>query len=478
MDTISNKKNEENIVEEINKNEENGTVGVTSNTDPFRTSHTITRSPPNKSGGVHVGTDKNKGEVEHDALHLSQIKQNEEKAFIDLGRKINSVNKVLETARNIHKSIRDDITCAMAIYEQMKEIREAISCHTGAGAISAAKVVAQSKAVQVDIQTPSTSNQNQVNRSKRLQSMSPNHDRAPKRLITVNTTRTTETCPADTVPAMAADLDRREDAKPVEDNNWETVQHRKRKRKRAPINRKQNPTRDPGEAITIKAQPETYAEVIKKMKSSVNPSEIGVEISSMKRTKAGELIVKFKKGVGQAEKLKDALSNTLGDDVTIRSVARIQMVDIRDLDESTDKEELKDALIRATGIQLDGTFKILNLREAYGKTKQALVQMPANIATNLLKERKIKVGWVRCRLRAKTPPTTCFRCLDRGHRARECKGDDRSKLCRNCCHSGHIAKECKQKRRCIICQDAGLQRTDHFIGSAICVENRRELSTR
>lgn len=143
--------------------------------------------------------------------------------------------------------------------------------------------------------------------------------------------------------------------------------------------------------------------------------------------------------------------DTFGDDVTTRAVTKTCVVDIRDMDESTEEDDIRNALISATNV-LPSEIKVLHVREAFGKTKQAIVQIPENVAASLLQSRKIRIGWVICRIRRKAKPTQCFRCLEYGHMASTCKGEDRSNLCKRCCNDGHKAKDCKEKVRCILCQ--------------------------
>lgn len=71
------------------------------------------------------------------------------------------------------------------------------------------------------------------------------------------------------------------------------------------------------------------------------------------------------------------------------------------MDESTEQYEIIDALIQALNVQQESLFKVINIRESYGKTKQALVQMPITFAMRLIKEKRIKIGWIRCRIRLK-----------------------------------------------------------------------------
>ncbi|KAI8125012.1 Retrovirus-related Pol polyprotein from type-1 retrotransposable element R1 [Lucilia cuprina] len=227
----------------------------------------------------------------------------------------------------------------------------------------------------------------------------------------------------------------------------------------------QNVFRDQGEAVAIKvASTESYAEIIKKMKEKINPADIGVEIKAIRRTNAGELLFKLSKGEDQAEKLKNAISQSLGKDINVRTVTNNQFIDIRDMDEATGESELLTALQEATKSENLNPFKVLNIRESYGQTRQALVQLPGHLAANLIQMNRIKIGWVMCRIRVKERTTKCFRCLEQFHTAKDCQGKDRTELCRKCGKKGHKAKECTGELNCILCQDAGVQNTKHYIG--------------
>lgn len=77
----------------------------------------------------------------------------------------------------------------------------------------------------------------------------------------------------------------------------------------------------------------------------------------------------------------------------------------------------------------EAEIKVLNIRESFSKTRQALIQVPENIAVILLEAKKVRIGWVYCKVRKKAKPTQCYRCLDQGHRANDSKGKDRSSVC-------------------------------------------------
>lgn len=422
----------------------------TPTSDPFKRSSIFGRSPPRI---VPQETHRKGKEIPDDEKLSKQLKEDEQKTFFELGEKLTTVYGIISNARNIHKPIRDNINCAMALYQQLVKQRDAIGINP---ALPETRKEMQSKATQVDQKSPTEKSPNQQRRRKRA--------------------KTAETIAAlqkqDEINIEEVDTPKHDGVK----NDWKIVKHRKetRKKKKQQNNRGRI-TRDQGEAITIRTNtPESYADVLKEMKKNINPTEIGVEIKGIRRTRTGELLLKLSKGEGQAERLKNALGNTLGQDVMIRAVTKNSIIDIRDMDESTEVSDLVSALMKATSTEDETKFKVLNLRDAFGRTKQALVQLPENLAASLLCTGKIRVGWVMCRLRTKIRPRQCYRCLDQGHIASLCNGVDRSNICVKCCNPGHRSRECKGELRCIICQESGSNNTHHYIGSMACVSNRRK----
>lgn len=387
--------------------------------------------------------------LQTDKEKLKQTKQAEDRAFTELGKRLSTINGVVSNAKNIHKIIRDNLDCIYALYQELKEHREVIRTYPVSEGGSDQRV-----------------------EKSRVDPKSPIQDVKRKRAKTATTISALET------PRLIKNLGETNTPDPQGvTNDWEVVRHRKERRKKQNKGKrggKKRILRDQGEAIAIKTSSTTsYADVIKEMKRKIDPTAIGVEIKGIRRTKAGELLVKFDKGEGQAEKLKNAIGDTFGDDVKIRSVAKNHIIDMRDLDESTEVDDLINALMVATNSDVQTSFRILNVRDSFGGTKQALVQLPEHLAAPLLRAGRIKVGWVMCRVRTKTKPKQCYRCMDRGHIASQCKGVDRGKICRKCCTPGHKSRECAAEPKCVICQEAGLTNTQHMIGSAVCVSNRR-----
>ena len=69
------------------------------------------------------------------------------------------------------------------------------------------------------------------------------------------------------------------------------------------------------------------------------------------------------------------------------------------------------------------------------------LSLPTRIANEIIKNNKIKIGWVNCRIREKVSPIKCYKCLEYGHIIKTCKSlIDRSKNCLKCGQHGHFIK--------------------------------------
>ena len=139
-------------------------------------------------------------------------------------------------------------------------------------------------------------------------------------------------------------------------------------------------------------------------------------------------------------------------------------IEIEDIDEATTKDDIYEALCKELEANIEKTA-IHSLRKAYKCTQTAMVQIPKDAAITLLKRGRLRIGWVNCRIREKVDPIKCFKCWAFGHKARECKGTDRSKCCLRCGEVGHSRKSCKRNEpKCVLCST----KENHPTGSFGC----------
>ncbi|XP_036322300.1 uncharacterized protein LOC118736311 [Rhagoletis pomonella] len=215
----------------------------------------------------------------------------------------------------------------------------------------------------------------------------------------------------------------------------------------------------------------TYSDILRTVKKEEALQKLGESVSRIRKTVKGEILLQLKETqIKDTGELKSKIGRLLGDQAQIRALTHETMVEIRDLDEITTKENIAEA-IRNQIKELNhlNESAIKSIRAAYAGTQTAVVNLPAQEARLLLDAQKIKIGWVVCRVREKPNPKKCFRCLEYGHIARDCKNaEDRSQCCLKCGENGHFAKACDKKPHCRACKNQGRKNTEHQIGSWRC----------
>ena len=403
--------------------------------NPFRSSRRIQRSPIRSVTPLPIIN-----RMGDDVEHLERLKIEEEKAFVSLGNKLSAMNTIVCDARNIHKTVKDNLMQAVALYQQIRENREAIALGNILDATQGRTEIPRiSKATQTERESTKDS-------SKRAASLSPARDKLPKKVRTSQPAEKGVTAENTT--------------------QWITVE---RKAKRSRNTRKRDGEKligHRGETLTIKTDGSSYANVLKEMKTTIKPEEIGIGIKKIRKTKEGNVLVEMTKGEGQAIKLENAIKGSFGDNIQVQRNAEKFLLDIRDMEETTDEKEIISSILDASNGEDANNIKVCNIRDYYGGTKQALFEVPVKVAMTILKGNRIKVGLVICRVRRKIVTKRCFRCMESGHIARSCHGKDRSRTCRRCGIDGHKSNECKSEPRCIICLEAGRQSINHYIGSS------------
>lgn len=227
------------------------------------------------------------------------------------------------------------------------------------------------------------------------------------------------------------------------------------------------------DAIVVETTGDTsYADILRRVKTDPALKEMGEKVTRVTRNQRGQMMFQLKREENPKRvEIQAAVSKALGDTATV--TMRTQEVNIvcKDMDEVTTKEELLEALEKDLGISSIPETAIRSMRTAFAGTQTAIISLPFEHAKKALAAGKIKIGWTICRLREAIKPKTCFRCLDFGHMAKDCKNEDRSKLCRRCGGDGHIAKDCNKDPQCMLCK-VGDRPAPHITGSSRCPKFR------
>lgn len=217
-----------------------------------------------------------------------------------------------------------------------------------------------------------------------------------------------------------------------------------RKKKRVP----NKEGRRPNALIIRPKEKEKYADVLKRMKNDTSAEHVRSCVDKIRRTTAGDmLIILNRENNDKAVELQKQISTMLGEEAIVVSKVDEELLEINDLEESTTKEEILEALEKAAGADHKiSTDAVKSLRKAYGGTLTAWVKLEASMAKNILGVKgRIKIGWVNCRIKRRDQLTKCFKCWSFGHLAINCKSEvDRSTLCIKCGGKGHKIAECKR----------------------------------
>ena len=233
-------------------------------------------------------------------------------------------------------------------------------------------------------------------------------------------------------------------------------------------------TRPP--ALLIKpTEGKTFAEVLSEIRYKIKPEDNGAEVSSIRKTKGGGVLVELGPKTINKVTFCEAVKGLLGEKALVSSLEPTCALEIRDLDCLTEKNEVEEAIKRECP---EVTNVRIGITSANSRgQKLAVVEVAEQYARKLLNSGKIRIGWVVCRIRIRAAPTKCYRCLDYGHTSANCRGPDRRATCRKCGQAGHKANSCNEKESCVLCRDRGAtdESIAHTAGSGRCPVFRAEL---
>lgn len=249
--------------------------------------------------------------------------------------------------------------------------------------------------------------------------------------------------------------------------------HSKQKRRRK---RKRKPTIKRTALIIKPAEGNSYADVLREIRSKATPEESETEVRGIRQTKTGDVLVELGEKTKDKAAFSDVLKKILEGKAVVRSLEPKETLEIRDLDGLTTKEEVEEAITRDLK-ELAGDIQVSVTKANSQELKTAIVQINTNGAKQLLRAQFIKIGWVRCRVRPRIVVPRCFKCLGYGHVARTCKGPDRSRACYKCGGADHKGKECTNAERCFLCTEKDVESAElkHAAGSGRCRVFRDEL---
>ena len=262
----------------------------------------------------------------------------------------------------------------------------------------------------------------------------------------------------------------RQEAGAAKDIEWREVVNKKQ---RSPRKKPSRP-----DAILVERKDDTmsYADILRKIKCEPELQAHGSKVTRIRKTAKGELLLELDEtGSKITSEFRSTLERMLQAEANIKALSKPDEVilEIKDLDEITSKDDISNALQQTfLADKPIHSSTVKSLRKAYSGTQTATIGLPSEVAKRALDAGKIRIGWVVCRIREKTVPSRCFRCLEYGHIASNCKSDmDRSKLCLKCGGEGHLIRACKNEAECFLCSTE--ENRKHMAGTRQCPAFRR-----
>ncbi|XP_028966745.1 uncharacterized protein LOC114828103 [Galendromus occidentalis] len=248
---------------------------------------------------------------------------------------------------------------------------------------------------------------------------------------------------------------------------------------RQPKPQKLKPPTDRPDVGVVMVKPKKehdYAEALKSLKANVQVGGDGVELEKISITKSGETRIQVRETreggrKNFAEKLSQKAEALQAE---VKAVSAQVPIAIRGIDDTVDKDEVEEALVKA-GVPKEEVENKVNLGEVQAGragTRTAVMRVSPSRAFMLLQLQELRVGWsgCRCRITQFEQPQCCFNCQKFGHLAHECKeGKAEGRRCYRCGKEDHIAKDCEASPSCYVCGKNG-----HRADSRSCPAQREQ----
>lgn len=230
--------------------------------------------------------------------------------------------------------------------------------------------------------------------------------------------------------------------------------------------------------VTLTCLDGEYANPLRKARTQVSPTQLGIHDIRVKRTITGAMAFEIRgpDSTMLANTLADELRKTFVEDRNARIARPVKLAEmhIRDLEASITAEEIAQAVASAGDCRVDEVRVGWNVRIMANGLGIAWIRCPLTAAMTIANEGTLRVGWSKARTELlPARPLQCFKCLEGGHVRANCKSTiDRSNICYRYGVAGHRARDCDEYPRCILCSEGGLP-AQHRVGSTRCAPSHK-----
>jgi hypothetical protein len=204
--------------------------------------------------------------------------------------------------------------------------------------------------------------------------------------------------------------------------------------------------------LTVKSKENQTSDALKGvLKSKINPTEIKVGINTFKSLKNGKVLIETG-NKEEIEALEKDISVKCGGtlEVSIHKLRNRRLVMIN-IPEDITVGNIEETLIAQNpDLNLNkGDIKAKFSYETKKYIRNLVMEVGAQTRSQLL-QKKVKLGWLTCKIEDYIAANRCFKCSRFNHRFRDCRGEETCRLCAG----NHNLKECTatpMEYKCVNC---------------------------
>lgn len=210
-------------------------------------------------------------------------------------------------------------------------------------------------------------------------------------------------------------------------------------------------------SVLIEGLGDSYAEVLKKLRTEVVAEDFGVRVERVNQTSSGVArlsIVELEKG--GKEKLGKRIRELIPEKCSVQTSGASKPIIIKDIGVDIELEEVKLAVCKQLSLEAS-EVRVNNFGKVFRGHKDVTVYVPSAKRAEIVNGRFIKIGWSMCRIRDRIDPGLCNQCQKVGHKT--CKEPKAPRRCLTCGGTDHLAKECNNSEHCFTCNVDGHRAT-------------------
>lgn len=133
----------------------------------------------------------------------------------------------------------------------------------------------------------------------------------------------------------------------------------------------------------------TFADLFKQIKDKAGNQIEGIQ--TIRKSRGGNLVLEMEKGL-EGCKLEKTVKEVLGEEHKIKRVAPKIFYEVRDIDATLERDEIRNEIARALKME-SNDVEIKTVRFGYGGTKIAILTVPTNMLEKIGEENKMRIGY-------------------------------------------------------------------------------------